>query len=70
MRCIDCDEKGHYKCLTEEESKLMTLTFIVEDNLDEFIAGNDSIIKLTKAAAKQIIKQERKRDKKKKAKKL
>ena len=41
----------------------MELTFFVEDNLDEFIAGNDSIIKYQKSEKEKIV---RKRDSKKK----
>ena len=43
-RCIECGEWGHFKCNTEAKSKLIKLTFKVEDNLDEFfnVGGPDN----------------------------
>ena len=41
-RCIECGNTGHFKCSGEQRSKLIKLTFKVEDNLDEFfVAGID-----------------------------
>jgi len=34
---VQCDGYGHFKCRVEDSSKLIKLTFTVEDNLDEFI---------------------------------
>ena len=36
-RCIECGRSGHFKCSTEGQSKRISLTFNVEDNLDEFL---------------------------------
>ena len=36
MRCIESDKPGQFKNSKEAESKLIKLTFKVEDNLDEF----------------------------------
>ena len=41
-RCIECGECGHFKCNTEDKSKLIKLTFKVEDNLDEFFRSGDA----------------------------
>ena len=41
-RCIECGQWGHFKCNTEEKSKLIKLTFKVEDNLDEFFTAGDA----------------------------
>lgn len=39
MRCIECGNWGHFKCSKDDQSRLISLTFNVEDNLDEFFAA-------------------------------
>lgn len=39
IRCIECDGIGHFKCRNEDASKLVKLSFTVENDIDEFIAA-------------------------------
>ena len=76
MRCIECDKSGHFKCSKEAQSKLIKLTFKVEDNLDEFfLTGKkddcvDNMIhyEVQSQQSSQQLAKGRKRDKKQKRK--
>lgn len=41
-RCIECGKSGHFKCTKENRSRVINLTFHVEDNLDEFFVTESS----------------------------
>ena len=38
-RCIECDGTGHFKCRDENQSQLVKLSFVVENDIDEFITA-------------------------------
>ena len=38
---MECGKSGHFKCTSEKRSRKVKLTFLVEDNLDEFFIENN-----------------------------
>ena len=60
-RCMECGKFGHFKCTSEQRSRIVGLTFDVAENLNEFLLNSDEEEEFPKSDLKK--REEKREDK-------